>query len=205
MEPRYEQRKQALLEECRLAPEIFDQIMPRLERFMAPYLARLVRQEQVGHGQIFVQGLLSDLERKNVESIAYRFGQERMPLQWFIGVSDWDEGALQEELVEQVGQSLGEADGVIVFDPSAFPKSGRFVGGGQPSMVWSSGQGGQRPGGHLHGLGFGPRACACRAASFSAQRMDQGSHTPTESRCPQRSALSHPPSVVFGDVESPWR
>lgn len=124
METRYEVRKQELLDECTVAPEIFEQVMPRLERFMAPFVENLVRKEQIQHSQTFVQGLLSDLERKNVESIAYRFGQDRMPLQWFIGMSDWQDRALRQVLVEQVGQSLGEDDGVIVFDPSAFPKSG---------------------------------------------------------------------------------
>lgn len=124
METRYEVRKQELLDECTVAPEIFEQVMPRLERFMDPYVEHLVRKEQVQHSQTFVQGLLSDLERKNVESIAYRFGQERLPLQWFIGVSDWDDALLREVLVEQVGQHLGEDDGVLVFDPSAFPKTG---------------------------------------------------------------------------------
>ena len=72
-----------------------------------------------------MQGLLSDLEDKNVESIAYRFGQERLPLQWFVGTSAWDHEPLRDELVRQVGEALGEDAGVIVFDPSAFAKSGK--------------------------------------------------------------------------------
>ena len=40
-------------------------------------------------------------------------------------MSDWDHGPLRDELVSQVGNTLGEEDGVIVFDPSGFPKSGR--------------------------------------------------------------------------------
>ena len=47
-----------------------------------------------------------------------------MPLQWFLGISPWQPAPLREELVRQVGQTLGEAEGVLVFDPSAFPKSG---------------------------------------------------------------------------------
>jgi len=125
MEAQFEARKQGLLEECRIPPQIFDQVMPRLERFMDPFVEVFVRQEQVDHAITVVQGLLSDLDRKNVESIAYRFGQERMPLQWFMGISDWDDAALRDTLVLQVGATLGEPDGVIVFDPSAFPKSGK--------------------------------------------------------------------------------
>jgi SRSO17 transposase len=121
----YEQRKQELLAECQVSPQIFEQVLPRLEAFMKPFVERLVRQEQVEHAQTFVRGLLSDLDHKNVESIAYRFGQERLPLQWFMGVSSWDHGPLGDELVRQVGSELGDPDGVLVFDPSAFPKSGR--------------------------------------------------------------------------------
>jgi SRSO17 transposase len=124
MEAKYEVRKEQLLEECAVAPQVFDRVMPRLERFMEPFVESLVRREQIEHAYTFVQGLLSDLDHKNVESIAYRFGQERMPLQWFVGVSDWDDEPLRDQLVQQVGEQLGEDDGVIVFDPSAFPKSG---------------------------------------------------------------------------------
>jgi SRSO17 transposase len=125
MDAKYEARKQELLNECMVAPQVFERVQPRLERFMDPFVEVFVRKEQVAHAHTFTQGLLLDLERKNVESIAYRFGQDRMPLQWFIGVSDWDDEPLRGELVRQVGKELGEPDGVLVFDPSAFRKSGR--------------------------------------------------------------------------------
>ena len=82
----FERRKQEILDECKIAPQVLDGLLPRLEKFMDPFVESLVRSEQVTHAQTFVQGLLSDLKNKNVESIAYRFGQERMPLQWFVGV-----------------------------------------------------------------------------------------------------------------------
>jgi len=124
MEARYETRKRALLDECRVAPEIFEEVVPRLEAFLEPFVERLARPEQVAHAHTYVKGLLSDVERKNTESMAYRFGQDRMPLQWFVGMSPWDHEPLRDELVRQVGETLGEADGVLVLDPSAFPKKG---------------------------------------------------------------------------------
>jgi SRSO17 transposase len=120
----FEVCREGLLNECEVAPSVFDRVMPRLERFMSPFVDSLVRREQIEHANTFVQGLLSDLEHKNAESIAYRFGQERMPLQWFLGVSSWSDEPLRDELARQVGEKLGEGDGVIVFDPSAFPKKG---------------------------------------------------------------------------------
>jgi SRSO17 transposase len=121
---RYATRKQRLLEECQVVPEIFDQVRPRLETFMAPFVEAFSRQEPDQHAQTYVCGLLSDLERKNVESIAYRFGQDRLPLQRFIGWAPWDDAPLRQELTRQVAQQLGQAGGVLVFDPSGFPKSG---------------------------------------------------------------------------------
>jgi SRSO17 transposase len=85
--------------------------------------------------------LLSNLDHKNVESIAYRFGQERMPLQWFVGKSDWDHEPLRDELVRQVGKQLGEEDGVIVFDPSGFPQIWERFRRRRAAVVRSAGQG----------------------------------------------------------------
>jgi SRSO17 transposase len=124
MDAQFERRKQELLQECDFASEIFEQVVPRLEDFMEPFVASFVRREQVEHAQTFVEGLLSDLDHKNVESIAYRYDQGRMPLQWFIGYSAWDDQPLRNELVQQVGEQLGDSDAVLVIDPSAFPKSG---------------------------------------------------------------------------------
>ena len=88
MEARYKERKQALLDECKIAPEVVKDFMPRLDAFLEPFIESMARQEQYDHASTYVKGLLSDLEQKNVESIAYRFGQERLGLQKFIGISD---------------------------------------------------------------------------------------------------------------------
>ena len=72
----------------------------------------------------YVQGLLSDLEDKNVEAIAYLHDQQRQALQKFLGQPLWDHEPLLDELVRQVATELGESDGVLVLDPSAFPKKG---------------------------------------------------------------------------------
>jgi SRSO17 transposase len=125
MDARYSIRKAQLLEECQVAPEVFEQVIPRLHTFLEPFVATLAGQAPRAHAQTYVQGLLSDVERKNVESIAYHFGQERLGLQGFIGWGDWDDAPLRHELRHQVGVHLGQEDGVLVFDPSAFPKSGQ--------------------------------------------------------------------------------
>jgi len=46
-------------------------------------------------------------------------------LQGFSGWADWDDEPVRQALRGQVGTQWGQEDGVLVFDPSAFPKSGR--------------------------------------------------------------------------------
>ena len=85
MDARYTTRKNQLLQECQVAPEIFQEVMPRLHTFMEPFVETLHSQILHHQARTYISGLLSDVERKNVESIAYRFGQDRLPLQRFIG------------------------------------------------------------------------------------------------------------------------
>ena len=99
--------------------------MPRLSTFMDPFVETFQGQALTQHAKTSVSGLLSDVERKNVESMAYHVGHTRLGLQGFIGWADWDDAPLRQTLLAQVGQQWGQGDGVLVFDPSAFPKSGR--------------------------------------------------------------------------------
>jgi len=124
MERRYQVRLQELLDDAVVEPEQYQGMLARLERFVEPFAELLVRSRQRTLAQRYVAGLASQVERKNVESIAYHHDQDRQMLQKFIGQYTWDHRPLVGELVRQVGAALGRADGVLVFDPSAFPKKG---------------------------------------------------------------------------------
>jgi len=124
MEPRFECRKEQLLADCQVPPTLFRGVMPRLEDFAQPFAASLPSTESRAHTRTYLSGLLSDVERKNAESIAYRYDLDRQVIQRFIGEVDWDHEPLIDELVRQVAVTIGRADAVLVFDPSAFPKKG---------------------------------------------------------------------------------
>jgi SRSO17 transposase len=125
MERRFENRREEILADCKVPPALFDDMMERLVKFAAPYVERLCRPEQREHAQTYLQGLLSDLGKKNAEAIAYRHDEDRQGLQTFIGTAPWDHRPLLDELASQVARELGEPDGVLVFDPSAFAKKGK--------------------------------------------------------------------------------
>jgi SRSO17 transposase len=124
MERRFQARLDELLDDAVVDPAILRGLLPRLERFLEPFVAALDTPEQRSHVQQYTAGLLSDLGRKNAEAIAYLHDQERQGLQKFLGQAPWDEGPLVTAQARQVAQELGEADGVLVLDPSAFPKKG---------------------------------------------------------------------------------
>lgn len=124
MERRFRVRLDELRADAEVAPSLLRGVLPRLESFLQPFVASLNSPEQRTNAEHYVAGLVSDLDSKDAESIAYLHDRERQGLQKFMGQSEWDQGPLLSELVRQVGQELGEADGVLVFDPSAFPKKG---------------------------------------------------------------------------------
>lgn len=124
MERRFEIQKQKILKEADIKPQVFNGMLKRLEQFVKPFIASLGRREPKENANIYISGLLSDLGRKNVESIAYRYDRDRRALQRFIGSVPWDHQPLLEELARQIGAELGEDDGVIVFDPSGHKKCG---------------------------------------------------------------------------------
>jgi len=124
MERRYQTRLDELLDDAEVRPSLLRGALPRLVNFLQPFAASLLSPEQRTNAQHYVEGLLSDLKSKDAESIAYLHDRERQGLQKFIGQADWNHRALMSELARQVGQQLGEADGVLVFDPAAFAKKG---------------------------------------------------------------------------------
>jgi SRSO17 transposase len=138
---RYELRKQQLLDECVIDPEVFRGCLERLAEFAQPFAACLARREQREHARTYLSGLVSDLKRKNTEAIAYRHGQERYGLQHFVGSSAWDHRPLLHELARQVGRALGSPEGVIVFDPSGFAKKGTASAGVQRQWLGRLGKG----------------------------------------------------------------
>ncbi|MGH7222490.1 MAG: transposase, partial [Gemmataceae bacterium] len=125
MNRRFAARRDEMLADAEVDPAILRGVLPRLERFLDPFVARMQRHEPSQHARSYVAGLLSNLEYKNVESIAYLHDQQREPLQQFIGQSPWQHDPWLAELTRQVGQQLGRPDGVLVFDPSAFAKKGK--------------------------------------------------------------------------------
>jgi SRSO17 transposase len=125
MQRRFRVRLAELLDDAHVPPTLLRGVLPRLKTFLQPFLDALQTPQQQTNAHHYIQGLLSELGSKDVESIAYLHDRERQGLQKFMGQADWDHQPLLTELARQVGTELGQDDGVLVFDPSAFPKQGK--------------------------------------------------------------------------------
>jgi SRSO17 transposase len=71
-----------------------------------------------------MKGLMSDVERKNIESIAYYHGEDRQQLQNLIGQLEWNDEIILHKLAQRVAREIGTVNGILVLDPTSFPKKG---------------------------------------------------------------------------------
>ena len=96
------------------------------EAWLAPFLARLRRQEQRRWAPVYLQGLIGPGERKSVEPMAARVAPgEVQQLHHFVAASPWAIEPLEEELARQAERLVGGPDAVLVIDDTALVKQGR--------------------------------------------------------------------------------
>jgi SRSO17 transposase len=124
MTPTWAQRREDMLSDCLVSPDVFTQMVERLGAFVVPYQQALETEADQHPMHLYLQGLLSHSPGKNAEDIATFVNVERQVIQDFIGTVPWDHRPLVAVLVGQVAERLGEPDGIIAFDPSSFPKRG---------------------------------------------------------------------------------
>src|SRR3979409_2035390 len=124
MTPTWALRREELLSDCLVSPDVFTSMVERLGDFVAPYQQALEIEAGQHPVHLYLQGLLSHLPGKNAEDIATFVDVERQVIQDFLGTVSWDHRPLVTVLVGQVAERLGEPDGIIAFDPSSFPKRG---------------------------------------------------------------------------------
>jgi SRSO17 transposase len=115
---------QALLDDATVTPDSVRDCSDRLTGFLQRYLPRFYRVEQRENATLVIRGLLSGLERKTCEPIAIEAGLPRKPIQFFVGSGKWDDEAVMRELRGHVREELADPHGVVVIDPSGFPKKG---------------------------------------------------------------------------------
>ncbi len=93
-------------------------------RFVRRYEKIFRHKAQRQHFETYLRGLIGPLERKSIEPIALDQGVPWHRLEDFISRAQWDAEELLAEHVRHVRESLGSRRGVIIIDPTSFPKKG---------------------------------------------------------------------------------
>lgn len=109
---------------CEVSAERLAEALPGLRKFMERFIPCFGRRDTAANAERIVQGLLSDLPRKSVEPIAELHGVKRRALQFFVGESPWSDDLVIEALQRDVVERWGDPNGVLVLDPTTFPKTG---------------------------------------------------------------------------------
>jgi len=74
--------------------------------------------------RIYVQGQLSDLQRKTAEGMALKFGKAPRTLQRFLESSKWDEEKFHDRCQQLVAREHAHPEAIGVVDESGVAKSG---------------------------------------------------------------------------------
>jgi hypothetical protein len=83
-------RREEVLRDCLVSPDVFTQMGERLGEFVIPYQPALETEASGRHVHLYLQGLLSHLERQKAEKIATFVEVERQVIQDFLGTVPWD-------------------------------------------------------------------------------------------------------------------
>jgi hypothetical protein len=84
------QRREEVLSDCLVSPDVFHRMVDRLAEFVMPYQHVLETEACQHNVHLYLQGLLSPLPGKNAEDIATFVDVERQVIQDFIGTVPWD-------------------------------------------------------------------------------------------------------------------
>lgn len=90
--------------------------------------------------RIYVQGLLSNLQRKNIEAIALEFGKPPRTLQRFVESIKWDEVRARDECQRLVAREHAHEQAIGCIDESGTPKSGVHTVGAARQWLGSRGK-----------------------------------------------------------------
>jgi SRSO17 transposase len=110
--------------ECNLTEKDIRQFLEEMASYVEMFEPAFERADQLAWSKAYLQGLLGDAVRKNVERMALELGENVRSMQHFIGQSPWKGEPVIGIHQKLVAETLGEADGVALIDESGMVKQG---------------------------------------------------------------------------------
>jgi SRSO17 transposase len=110
--------------ECNLTDQDIHSFLDEMTAYIDMFTPAFQRPEQLEWSQNYLQGLLGNVMRKNIEQMALELGENVRSMQYFMGQSPWEAEPVIAIHQRLVGETLGEADGVMLIDESSVVKQG---------------------------------------------------------------------------------
>src|SRR5689334_3522305 len=108
---------------------------------MSRIAGRFGRVEPRRAARDYVQGLLSNIERKNCWNLAEQAGHSGpQAMQRLLRTARWDAEAVRDEVRGYVAEHLGHPDGVLIVDETGFVKKGTGSAGVQRQYTGTAGR-----------------------------------------------------------------
>lgn len=111
---------------------VVDKLAEMLGNFMNRFESCFHRSEQTYNVNVYIKGLLSNLERKSAEPIALEYIENprgARNLQFFMKDAKWDDEGVEKIYQEGLSERICEPEGMITVDESGFVKKGNHSAG----------------------------------------------------------------------------
>ena len=111
-----------------------------LTQFLALFVGCFRSRPGIALLTVYVKGLLSDEQRKNVEAITLRFGKAPRTLQRFLESIKWDEALVRDECQRLIAREHAHDEAIGCLDEQGTPKSGEHTVGAARQWLGSRGK-----------------------------------------------------------------
>jgi SRSO17 transposase len=111
-----------------------------LARFLVLFVGHFRSRPGFALLSVYVQGLLLDLQRKNIEAMALELGTAPRTLQRFAESIKWDETGVRDDCQRLVAREQAHRDAVGCLDESGTAKSGSHTAGAARQWLGSCGK-----------------------------------------------------------------
>jgi SRSO17 transposase len=111
-----------------------------LAKFLVLFVGRFRSRPGFALLAVYVQGLLSNLQRKNIEAMALELGTAPRTLQRFVESIKWDETGVRDDCQRLVAHEHGHPEAIGCVDESGTAKSGNHTAGASRQWLGSCGK-----------------------------------------------------------------
>jgi SRSO17 transposase len=116
------------------------QLKPKLTEFLARFDDCFARRDTREHLPVYVEGQLSDLQRKSIEPIALRAKVKVRTLQEFLSQHAWDEDRMRQRLQQIVAAEHASSRTIGIIDETSDAKKGTKTPGVQRQYCGAEGK-----------------------------------------------------------------